>query len=105
MNAQIEIENSKTQKVETIIVPIIVPIIKYEYEKDFIFDLSNITEYEYEILANAVNDNLKYTDIEMFFVDMKPNIPNFGPDYGYKIENNKLYGSYTRNIWLSERNK
>lgn len=101
MIAQIDIENSKTQKVETINVP----IISYEYEKEFIFDISGINEYERQILNDAINIDLKYTDIEMFFVEMKPNIPNFGPDYEYKIEDNKLYGLYTRNIWLAERRK
>jgi len=101
MKAQLDIENSKTQKVTTIIVP----IISFEYEKKFVFDITNITEQEYEILTNAINPKLEYTDIEMFFVDIKPNIPNFGPDYDYTIENNKLYGFYSRNLWLSERRK
>lgn len=99
MKAQLDIENSKTQKVETLNVP----IISYEYEKEFVFDISNISDYEFRILKDAIDINLKYTDIEMFFVSMKPNIPNFGPDYEYKIKKGKLYGQYVRNKWIAKK--
>ena len=84
MAAYIDIENSKTQKVETICVN----VIKYE-EAEIIFDIVNLNNHELKILKNAINDKLTYTDIEMFFID-KSNIPNFGPDYEYEIIDNKL---------------
>lgn len=84
----IDIENSKTQKVETICVN----VIKYE-ENEIIFDISTLNNHELEILKNAINDKLTYTDIEMFFID-KSNIPNFGPDYEYEIIDNKLILKY-----------
>lgn len=84
----IDIENSKTQIVETICVN----IIKYE-ENEMIFDISTLNNHELEILKNAINDKLTYTDIEMFFID-DSNIPNFGPDYEYEIIDNKLILKY-----------
>ena len=79
MASYIDIENSKTQKVETICVN----VIKYE-EDEIIFDITNINSHELKILKNAINDKLTYTDIEMFFID-NSDIPNFGPDYEYEI--------------------
>ena len=84
----IDIENSKTQIVETICVN----IIKYE-ENEMIFDISTLNNHELEILKNAINEKLTYTDIEMFFIG-DSNIPNFGPDYEYEIIDNKLILKY-----------
>lgn len=84
----IDIENSKTQIVETVYVN----IIKYE-ENEMIFDISTLNNHELEILKNAINDKLTYTDIEMFFIG-DSNIPNFGPDYEYEIIDNKLILKY-----------
>lgn len=84
----IDIENSKTQIVETICVN----IIKYE-ENEMIFDISTLNNHELQILKNAINDKLTYTDIEMFFIG-DSNIPNFGPDYEYEIIDNKLILKY-----------
>lgn len=88
VKAYIDIENSKTQIVETICVN----IIKYE-ENEMIFDISTLNNHELEILKNAINDKLTYTDIEMFFIG-DSNIPNFGPDYEYEIIDNKLILKY-----------
>lgn len=84
----IDIENSKTQIVKTICVN----IIKYE-ENEMIFDISTLNNHELEILKNAINDKLTYTDIEIFFIG-DSNIPNFGPDYEYEIIDNKLILKY-----------
>lgn len=84
----IDIENSKTQIVKTICIN----IIKYE-ENEMIFDISTLNNHELEILKNAINDKLTYTDIEMFFIG-DSNIPNFGPDYEYEIIDNKLILKY-----------
>lgn len=61
--AYIDIENSKTQKVETICVN----VIKCE-EDEIIFDITNINSHELKILKNAINEKLTYTDIEMFLL-------------------------------------
>lgn len=98
MKAYINIENSKTKKVEKIIVP----LLEYNDEGIVKFDISNLSENELDILKNAIDDNLKYTDIEMFFTDIDK-YPNFGPDYEFRINNNILEGDYTRNIWLKKR--
>lgn len=84
----IDIENSKTQIVETVNVN----IIKYE-ENEMIFDISTLNNHELQILKNAINDKLTYTDIEMFFIG-DSNIPNFGPNYEYEIIDNKLILKY-----------
>lgn len=89
MKGFIDIENSKTQKVETICVN----IIKYKDNEEIIFDISTLNSHELKILKDAVNDELTYTDIEMFFID-ESNIPNFGPDYNCKIFKNTLILEY-----------
>lgn len=89
MKGYIDIENSKTQKVETLCVN----IIKYEEDKKVIFDISTLNSHELEILKDAINDDLTYTDIEMFFIG-ESNIPNFGPDYKCNIVENTLVLDY-----------
>ena len=89
MKCYIDIENSKTQKVETLCVN----IIKYEEDKEIIFDISTLNSHELEILKDSINEGLTYTDIEMFFIG-ESNIPNFGPDYKCKIFENTLILDY-----------
>ena len=89
MKGYIDIENSKTQRVETLCVD----IIKYKDDDEIIFDISNLNDHELKILKDAVNDKLTYTDIEMFFIN-NSNIPNFGPDYHCKIYKNTLILNY-----------
>lgn len=93
MKACIDIENSKTKKVITLNVD----VIKYEYNKEAIFDISKLNIDENNILKDAINEELTYTDIEMFFID-NGSVPEFGPDYKYKIENNKLILTYDKRI-------
>ena len=82
MIASIDIENSKTKKVNTIYVK----VLKNENNKNLIFDISELNEEDLKLLKNAIDDDLPYTDIELFFID-RETTPNFGPDYNYKIEN------------------
>ncbi|MBQ3020910.1 MAG: hypothetical protein IJD92_01640 [Bacilli bacterium] len=89
----IDIENAKTQKVITLTLP----IIDYKAEHSFEFDVSNLTKEEYILLQNAINPELKYTDIELFYVSMENGLFNYGDDYSYHIENGKLKGIYIRN--------
>lgn len=98
MKAYIDIENSKTKKVEQITVP----LLEYNNEGTVKFDISLLSEYELDILKNAINQGLEYTEIEMFFTDIDK-YPNFGPDYEFKISGNILEGIYTRNIWLEKK--
>ena len=99
MKAWIDIENSHTQKVITLEVP----LLEFDYHKKAIFDISNITQDELEKLKLAIDskEELMYTDIEMFFTD-QGDCPNFGPDYEFTIKDNKLIGIYTRNKWLNK---
>lgn len=85
MKAYLDIENSRTQKVITICVN----IIKYKVDNEIIFDISPLNNKELKLLENAINEKLTYTDIEMFFIDNNKT-PDFGPDYSYKIIDNKL---------------
>lgn len=89
MKAKIDIENSKTKKVITLNVD----VIKYEHNEEVIFDISKLNDSEINILNDAIDEKLTYTDIEMFFIDDN-NIPEFGPDYKCTIENNKLILKY-----------
>lgn len=89
MKAYIDIENSKTQNVDTICVD----IIKYEYDSEVIFDISSLDKRELSLLYDAIDESKPYTDVEMFFID-DSNIPNFGPDYNYNVKDNKLILKY-----------
>ena len=103
MIASIDIENSKTKKVNTIYVK----VLKNENNKNLIFDISELNEEDLKLLKNAIDDDLPYTDIELFFID-RETTPNFGPDYNYKIENCKLiltYISKKRKKHIEEKNK
>ena len=93
MNAYLDIENSKTNNVITIKLP----ILKYSKNNYIVLDISEINEEEYKLLEDATDPALGYTDIELFFIDGDP-LPNFGPDYKCKIEDNKLTLRYERNI-------
>lgn len=93
MNAYLDIENSKTNDVITIKLP----ILKYSKNDYIVLDIREINEEEYKLLEDATNPALGYTDIELFFIEGDP-LPNFGPDYKCKIENNKLILRYERNI-------
>ena len=85
MIANIDIENEKTKKVKTIYVK----VLKNENNKNLIFDISELNKEDLELLKNAINDDMPYTDIELFFIDEETK-PYFGPDYNWKIENYKL---------------
>ena len=103
MKASIDIENAKTKKVITLEVPVI-----KQYDNDDIsFDISGITKEERDLLIPAIDlsKELKYTDIEMFYLENKPGIPHFGPDYEFTIKENILYGTYTRREWLEKQKK
>ena len=89
MKAYIDIENSKTQNVDTICVD----IIKYEYDSEVIFDISSLDKRELSLLYDAIDESKPYTDVEMFFID-DSNTPNFGPDYNYNVKDNKLVLKY-----------
>ena len=93
MNAYLDIENSKTNDVITIKLP----ILNYSKNDYIVLDIREINEEEYKLLEDATNPALGYTDIELFFIEGDP-LPNFGPDYKCKIEDNKLILRYERNI-------
>jgi hypothetical protein len=91
MKAYVDIENSKTKQVNTLEVDVI--------NLDFInndinnldFDISNLTKEELIILRNAINPTLRYTDIELFYID-EDSTPFFGPDYTFSIDDGHLNG-------------
>ena len=98
MKAYLNIENAKIKKVEKIEVP----LLEYNTEGIVKFDISSLSDHEMDILKDAINEELNYTEVEMFFTDIDK-YPNFGPDYEFSINDNILNGIYTRNIWLNER--
>ena len=85
MKAYLDIENSKTQKVITICVD----VLKYELDKEIIFDIAHLNNKELKLLEDAIDEKLTHTDIEMFFIDNNKT-PIFGPDYTYKLIDNKM---------------
>ena len=103
MQAWIDIENSKTKKVITLNVP----VIQISDNEDISFDISGITREERELLIPAIDPSkeLEYTDIEMFFLETKPGVPHFGPDYEFTIQGDVLSGIYTRSQWLEKQKK
>lgn len=94
--ARIDIENSKTQKV----IIFEVPVLKYERMQEIIFDISKLNKQDLKLLIDAINPTMKmnYTDIEMFYLDSMPDTPIFGPDFVYKIEDEKLIAKYIRGL-------
>lgn len=89
MKAYLDIENSKTQEVITILLP----VLEFEETGHIIFDISKVNDKEKELILDAINPELGYTDIEMFFID-DDDVPYFGPDYDYSISDNKLILDY-----------
>lgn len=89
MKANLDIENSKTQEVITILLP----VLEFEENGHIIFDISKVNDKEKELILDVINPKLAYTDIEMFFID-DDDVPYFGPDYDYSISDNKLILDY-----------
>ncbi len=89
MKANLDIENSKTQEVITILLP----VLEFEENGHIVFDISKVNDKEKELILDAINPELGYTDIEMFFID-DDDVPYFGPDYDYSISDNKLILDY-----------
>lgn len=103
MKAYLDVENSKTQKVITILLP----VLEYKENERIIFDISKVNNKEKELILDAINPELGYTDIEMFFID-EDDVPYFGPDYDYKVSDNKLILDYKydkRKHVLEKKNK
>lgn len=98
MKAYIDIENAHTKKIETIEVP----IMEHIENKIIKFDISKLTINQKKVLELAISElpELNYTDIEMFYIESKNNIPDFGPDYNFYIKDNILIGIYNREIYL-----
>ena len=102
MKAYLDVENSKTQKVITILLP----VLEFKENERIIFDISKVNNKEKELILDAINPELGYTDIEMFFID--DDVPYFGPDYDYKVSDNKLILDYKydkRKHVLEKKNK
>lgn len=103
MKAYLDVENSKTQKVITILLP----VLEYKENERIIFDISKVNNKEKELILDAINPELGYTDIEMFFID-DDDVPYFGPDYDYKVSGNTLILNYKydkRKHVLEKKNK
>lgn len=88
MKAYIDIENSHTNSVVSFELDII-----QNNEKEFIFDISNLNKEQLLILKNAIDKDKTYTDIELFFVDDN-NIPFWGLDYDFEMDETHLIGKY-----------
>ena len=43
-------------------------MIKYKYDSEVIFDISNLDKRELSLLYDAIDDNKQYIDIEMFLI-------------------------------------
>lgn len=89
MKANLDIENSKTQEVITILLP----VLEFKENGHIIFDISKVNDKEKELILDAINPEFGYTDIEMLFID-DDDVPYFGPDYDYSISDNKLILDY-----------
>ena len=92
MKSDINIENARSKEVITIELN----VIKLD-DREIIMDLSNINEEDLNKLKDAINDELTYVDIELFFIES--DIPYYGTDYSYEIVNNKLE-KYFKNILI-----
>ena len=74
-------------------------IVAYTFDNKPIYvkDL-NITGALTLLLKDAINQELQYTDIELFFIG-DSNIPEFGPDYNYELIENKLILKYIKKLF------
>lgn len=104
MKAYLDIENSRTKEVKTIVLP----VIKCDLRNKVILDLKGLSDSELDILRKAVSLDKKYsyTDIELFFIDNDEK-PNFGPDYDIIIDGSTLVLSYVskKSIVRESRNE
>ena len=91
MKIYLDIENSKTKKVKTLGLS----TIKYDIKSEIVLDISNLNRSDMQLLYDACNEKKSYTDIELFFVEGDM-IPNFGPDYNYFIDGEKLLLIYKK---------
>ena len=93
MIAHVDIENSKTQDVKTLDLN----VIEYVEDEKIVFDISKLNEEELDMLKLAISkdEDTRYTDIEMFFID-DVIYPEFGPDYDFYIEGGLMTGLYVR---------
>ena len=93
MIAHVDIENAKTQDVKTLDLN----LIEYIEDEKIVLDIKNLTEEEMDMLKLAISkdEETRYTDIEMFFID-DSEYPEFGPDYDFYIEDGLLSGIYIR---------
>lgn len=85
MKAYIDIENSRTKEVKTLQLS----VLTYVEDNYIVLSMDDINESDYKLLIDAIDPKLSYTDIEMFFIDDDP-LPNFGPDYTYALEDDKI---------------
>ena len=83
--AHVDIENAKTKLIETYDLNIL-----ENDGKDSVFDISTLNDQELKKIKDAINVELFYTDIELFYID-DSSVPYFGTDYKYEIKNGKLY--------------
>ena len=82
--AHIDIENAKTKVVDTFDLNIL------ENDGSYLkIDISSLNDEELKKLEDAINKDLFYTDIELFYID-DSSIPNFGLDYNFSIQNGVL---------------
>ena len=75
MMAWIDVENAHTNDVITYKVP----LIKFEDYKEVIFDISNLTNDDFDVLRIAIDTSkdTSYTDIELFYTELESKIvPN-----------------------------
>lgn len=70
-------------------------LIDFNYKLDandyIIIDISNLNSSETSILEDAINPEIGYLDIDMFFTN-NVTYPIFGNDFKYTIEDNKIIG-------------
>ncbi len=89
MKAYFEIENFKTNKVITIMMPVIV----FSESKIIKTDISHLSKSKKELLMNAISKEkeFNYIDIEAFYID-EVTSPNFGDNYSFFINDGELIG-------------
>lgn len=100
MKAYIDVENARTQDVVTYECP----VLEFDETTTIKFDISSLTDSEVKTFALAISDepDLKYTDIEVFFID-DDKVPYFGPDYDFNIIGSILIGKYNRDTYTKGR--
>lgn len=70
-------------------------VIKYKNKEEIIFDISKLSGDELILLENAIDDELRCVNIDLFYIDDNEE-PNYCVNYKYLLDNDCLVLRYIK---------